>query len=71
MPFPESGLPETPLLQLHAYLPHPDGTGLALLTLSTTATHHRDSYRTLLRQISELVAFEEPSTRTAENARSR
>ncbi|MGW7408273.1 hypothetical protein ACWGI9_32055 [Streptomyces sp. NPDC054833] len=69
-PIPESGLPAVPLLQFYSHLPHPDGTGLALLTLSTTATLHRDSYRMLLRRISELVTFEEPSTRTADNARS-
>ncbi|MGW1215329.1 hypothetical protein ACWD5F_37445 [Streptomyces sp. NPDC002499] len=56
----DSGFPQEPLLQLHAHLPHPDGTSLALLTLSTTATPHRDHFRRLLRQIAELVSFDDP-----------
>ncbi|MGW5737428.1 MULTISPECIES: hypothetical protein [Streptomyces] len=54
------GLPQQPLLQIHAYLPHPDGTRLVLLTLSTTAVHRREDYRCLLHQIAELVSFENP-----------
>jgi hypothetical protein len=56
----ESGLPQEPLLQIHAYLPHPDGTDLALLTLSTTAVAHREHYRAILRQIANLVSFDDP-----------
>ncbi|MFJ6083832.1 hypothetical protein ACIQI8_20765 [Streptomyces sp. NPDC092369] len=56
----DSGIPQMPLLQFHAHLPHPDGTSLALLTLSTTATAHRDTFRGLLRQIAELVSFDDP-----------
>ncbi|MFJ3337675.1 hypothetical protein [Streptomyces sp. NPDC086766] len=59
-PTPESGLPRQPLLQLHAHLPHPDGTSLALLTLSTTATERYEEYQAILRQIAELVGFDEP-----------
>ncbi|WP_055567418.1 hypothetical protein [Streptomyces atriruber] len=55
-----SGLPRRPLLQVHAHLPHPEGKRLAVLTLSTTAAHRRESYRLLLRQIAELVSFESP-----------
>ncbi|MFK0281187.1 hypothetical protein ACIQVL_12080 [Streptomyces sp. NPDC090499] len=56
----ESGLPPQPLLQLHGYLPHPDGTALALLTLSTTAVRRRAQYRAILRQIAKTVTFEDP-----------
>ncbi|MFF0226115.1 hypothetical protein [Streptomyces sp. NPDC004629] len=59
-PRPGSGLPQTPLLQIYAHVPHPDGTSLVLLTLSTTATSHRDAYRTLLRRITERVTFDAP-----------
>lgn len=57
---PESGLSRAPLLQLHAHLPHPDGTSLATLTLSTTAVVHREHYRTILRRIADLAGFEDP-----------
>ncbi|MFE7976412.1 hypothetical protein [Streptomyces shenzhenensis] len=60
-PTSHSGLPQLPLLQIYAHVPHPDGTSLVLLTLSTTATSHRDTYRTLLRRITERVAFEDPA----------
>lgn len=59
-PTPESGFPRIPLLQLHAHLPHPDGTSLALLTLSTAAVGHREEYRTILRRIADTVSFEDP-----------
>lgn len=59
-PRPGSGLPELPLLQFYAHVPHPDGTSLVLLILSTTATSHRDAYRTLLRRITERVTFDVP-----------
>lgn len=55
-----AGLPPTPLLQIYAYLPHPDCRRLAVLTLSTTAVERRDQYRGILRQIAELTSFESP-----------
>lgn len=60
IPSPESGLPATQLLQLYAYLPHPDCRRMAVLMLSTTALEHRDEYRAILRQIAELTTFEHP-----------
>ncbi|CAM5587205.1 hypothetical protein SGRIM128S_06188 [Streptomyces griseomycini] len=59
-PAPGSGLPQRPLLQLHAYLPHPDCRRLAVLTLTTTAPGRRDEYRAILRLIAESVSFENP-----------
>ncbi|MFF5494627.1 hypothetical protein [Streptomyces aquilus] len=59
-PTPESGLPPTPLLQIYAYLPHPDCTRMAVLMLSTTAVERREQYREILRQIAELTSFESP-----------
>ncbi|MFB6555645.1 hypothetical protein [Streptomyces sp. NPDC056405] len=55
-----SGLPQQPLLQIHAHLPHPDCKRLAVLTLSTTATARREEYRAILRQVVETVRFENP-----------
>ncbi|MFE1024120.1 hypothetical protein ACFW5I_06095 [Streptomyces sp. NPDC058818] len=55
-----SGLPQQPLLQIHAHLPHPDCKRLAVLTLSTTATARREEYRAILRQVVETVRFEKP-----------
>ncbi|GAA3495683.1 hypothetical protein GCM10019016_027830 [Streptomyces prasinosporus] len=60
VPAPGSGLPRRPLLQLHAYLPHPDCRRLAVLTLTTTAPERRDEYRAILRLIAESVSFENP-----------
>ncbi|MEU1016818.1 hypothetical protein [Streptomyces sp. NPDC005898] len=54
------GLGAGPLLQIHAHLPHPDGRRIAVLTLSTRATHRRDDYRRILRGGIELVSFENP-----------
>ncbi|AZP20126.1 hypothetical protein EJC51_31095 [Streptomyces aquilus] len=54
------GLPPQPLLQIHAYLPHPDCRRLVVLTLSTTAIARRSDYRAILRQIAETVRFEQP-----------
>ncbi|MBE8474110.1 hypothetical protein [Streptomyces justiciae] len=54
-------LPQQPLLQVHAYLPHPDCKRLAVLTLSTTAVARRSEYRVILRQIAETVRFEPPA----------
>ncbi len=62
---PDSGLPTAPLLQLFAHLPHPDGKRLAVLTLSTTAVHRREDYRAILRQIAEMVSFENPLPTTS------
>ncbi|MGW1619843.1 hypothetical protein [Streptomyces sp. NPDC002172] len=59
-PSPESGLPSTPLLQIHAYLPHPDRRRMAVLTLSTTAVERRVQYRAILHNIAELTSFESP-----------
>lgn len=56
----ESGLPQEPLLQIHAHLPHPDGKRLALLTLSTTAVTQREDFRGMLQQICGMVSFENP-----------
>ncbi|MCF3129806.1 hypothetical protein IPZ69_05325 [Streptomyces olivochromogenes] len=55
-----SDVPQDPLLQVHAYLPHPDGKRMAILMLNTTATHRREQYRNILRQIAEMVSFENP-----------
>ncbi|MFE2063531.1 hypothetical protein ACFXDH_14160 [Streptomyces sp. NPDC059467] len=60
MPTVESGFPRKPLLQIYGYLPHPDGTALALLTLGTTAVPQREQYRTILRQIARTVTFDDP-----------
>jgi hypothetical protein len=59
-PQPDSGLPQTPLLQIHAHVPHPDCKRLVALTLSTTAVARREQYRGILRQIAELVSFDNP-----------
>ncbi|AVH58461.1 MULTISPECIES: hypothetical protein [Streptomyces] len=59
-PSADSGLPTAPLLQVYAYLPHPDCKRLALLTLSTTAMARRAEYRTILRQIADTVSFDNP-----------
>ncbi|MFG2788719.1 hypothetical protein [Streptomyces sp. NPDC048419] len=59
-PTAESGLPRQPLLQIYANLPHPDGDRLAVLTLSTAAVAHREQYRDILRQVADMVSFEDP-----------
>ncbi|MEU6681265.1 hypothetical protein [Streptomyces sp. NPDC046925] len=56
----ESGLPQTPLLQIFAHLPHPDGKRLVGLTLGTTAVNRRAEYRSLLHHIAENVSFVDP-----------
>ncbi|GHA57089.1 hypothetical protein GCM10010330_05920 [Streptomyces tendae] len=56
----ESGLPQFPLLQVHAHLPHPDCKRLVVLTISSTAVARREEYRALLRGIVETVRFEDP-----------
>lgn len=55
-----SDLLPQPLLQLRGFLPHPDCTRLAVLTLSTTAISRRDEYRAILQQIADSVCFENP-----------
>ncbi|MGW1874579.1 hypothetical protein [Streptomyces sp. NPDC001975] len=70
MPTAESGLPRKPLLQIHGHLPHPDGTTLALLTLSTTAVSHREQYRAILRQIARTVSFDDPFAAPQDGVRS-
>ncbi|MFF8657687.1 hypothetical protein [Streptomyces huasconensis] len=56
----DSGLPQDPVLQVFAHLPHPDGKRLVVLTLGTTAVRRRAEYRSLLHQIAENVSFEDP-----------
>ncbi|MFJ6832188.1 hypothetical protein [Streptomyces sp. NPDC091209] len=53
-------LPQTPLVQFRAHLPHPDCKRLAVLTLSTTAVGRREQYRAILRHIAALVTFDNP-----------
>ncbi|WP_055702588.1 hypothetical protein [Streptomyces silaceus] len=60
-PLPGTGLPTRPLLQVHAYLPHPDRKRMAVFTLSSAAVERREEYRGLLRRVVELVSFEEPT----------
>lgn len=60
LPATGSGLPQLPLLQIHAHLPHPDCKRLAVLTLSTTAVARREQYRAVLQQIAETVSFDNP-----------
>ena len=55
-----SGLPQQPLLQIHAHLPHPDGKRLAILTLTTAEVARREQYRAILGQVAELVSFDDP-----------
>lgn len=59
-PATDSPLPQVPLLQIHAHLPHPDCRRLAVLTVSTVAVARREEYRALLRRIVETVRFEDP-----------
>ncbi|MEV5016901.1 hypothetical protein ACIGW1_26090 [Streptomyces sp. NPDC053780] len=59
-PTPGSGLPQLPLLQVHAHIPHPDCKRMAVLTLSTTALARRGEYRAILRQVVETVRFADP-----------
>ncbi|MEU3795134.1 hypothetical protein AB0F07_35955 [Streptomyces fructofermentans] len=60
IPTAASGLAQTPLLQIHAHLPHPDGRRMAVLTLSTAAVARREQYRSIVNHIAELVSFESP-----------
>lgn len=63
VPPPGSGPCPQELLQLHAHLPHPDGTRLAVFTLSTPAVERREAYRSLLRHVVETAGFENPLAR--------
>ncbi|MFE1285540.1 hypothetical protein [Streptomyces sp. NPDC058751] len=54
------GLPQAPLVQFRAHLPHPDCRRLAVFTLSTTAVGHREQYRAILRRIAALATFDNP-----------
>ncbi|MEU9601288.1 hypothetical protein AB0E06_31305 [Streptomyces sp. NPDC048109] len=56
----DSPLPQHPLLQIHAHLPHPDCKRLAVLTVSTVAVARREEYRAVLRGIVGTVRFEDP-----------
>ncbi|MGP4045534.1 hypothetical protein [Streptomyces sp. 2A115] len=56
----DSGLPQAPLIQIHAHLPHPDCKRLVILTLSTTAVARREQYRAILQQVAETVTFDNP-----------
>lgn len=64
----DSGLPQLPLLQIHAHLPHTDCKRLVVLTLSTTAVIRREEYRAVLQQIAETVSFESPLESDASKA---
>ncbi|MFF0724646.1 hypothetical protein [Streptomyces sp. NPDC004134] len=57
---PDLGLGVERLLQVHAYLPHPDGSRLAVLTLTTPAPHRRAHYRAMLHDVAEHVSFDDP-----------
>ncbi|MFB7657386.1 MULTISPECIES: hypothetical protein [unclassified Streptomyces] len=59
-PTPGSGLPQLPLLQVHAHIPHPDCKRVAVFTLSTTVSARRGEYRAILRQVVETVRFADP-----------
>ncbi|MFD3313957.1 hypothetical protein [Streptomyces sp. NPDC058694] len=59
-PSADSGLPQQPLLQVHANLPHPDCKRLVVLVLSTTAVARREEYRAILQQLAESVSFDDP-----------
>ncbi|MFG2438950.1 hypothetical protein [Streptomyces sp. NPDC048508] len=53
-------LPQVPLIQFHAHLPHPDCKRLAVCTLSTTAVARHEQYRAILRQVAATVCFDSP-----------
>lgn len=68
-PSADSGLPVQALLQVHAYLPHPDCKRLVVLTLSATAAAHREQYRAILHQIAETVSFDDPLAQAEDEGR--
>lgn len=55
-----SGVPQMPLVQFRAHLPHPDCRRLAVFTLSTTAVDRSEQYRAILRRIAALASFDNP-----------
>jgi hypothetical protein len=55
-----SGIPQTPLVQFRAHLPHPDCRRLAVFTLSTAAVGRSEQYRAILRRIAALASFDNP-----------
>ncbi|WBB58927.1 hypothetical protein O7599_25395 [Streptomyces sp. WMMC500] len=57
---PDLGVAVDRLLQVHAYLPHPDGCRLVVLTLTTAAVDRRTHYRAMLRDVAEHVSFDNP-----------
>jgi hypothetical protein len=57
---PQFGAASQELLQFTVFVPYPDARKLAVLTLSTAATHRADHYRNLLRGIAQMVTFENP-----------
>lgn len=57
---PDLGLPVERLLQIHAYLPHPDGSRLVVLSLTTPAPGRRSHYRAMLRDVAAHVSFDDP-----------
>ncbi|MFF6951516.1 hypothetical protein ACFZAD_23030 [Streptomyces iakyrus] len=61
-PAPGYGLQPGPLLQLYAYLPHPDCKRMAVLMMSTPEVERREQYCKILRHIAELTSFESPLT---------
>jgi hypothetical protein len=48
------------LYQATAYLATPDKRGVIVVTLSTTATHAADGYRSIVRSVAETVSFDNP-----------
>ncbi|MEU9134418.1 hypothetical protein AB0D33_00350 [Streptomyces sp. NPDC048404] len=64
-----SGIPQTPLVQFRAHLPHPDCRRLAVFTLSTTAVGRREQYRVILRRIAALASFDNPLRPAAQGCR--
>ncbi len=57
---PDLGLAVERLLQIHAYLPHPDGSRLVVLSLTTPAASRRSHYRAMLRDVAAHVSFDNP-----------
>lgn len=57
---PDLGIPVERLLQIHAYLPHPDGSRLVVLSLTTPAPGRRTHYRAMLRDVAAHVSFDDP-----------
>ncbi|MEO3851864.1 hypothetical protein ABGB09_30255 [Streptomyces sp. B8F3] len=60
---PDLGLAVERLLQIHAYLPHPDGSRLVVLTLTTPTVQRRTHYRAMLHDVAAHVSFDDPLVR--------